>query len=65
MAKKEQTEKRVVNKQPKKSIHKYSLTELADLFGISIMQMKSMYKIRGLDEKEKLSYEEAVKKFNK
>lgn len=65
MAKKDENEKRVVNKQSKKSIHKYSLVELADLLGISVMQMKSMYKIRGLDEKEKLSFEEALKKFSK
>lgn len=64
MAKKEKTEKSVVNKQPEKNIHKYSLNELADLFGVSITTMRSMYKIRGLDKKEKLSYEEASKKFN-
>ena len=64
MAKKEKTEKSVVNKQPEKNIHKYSLNELADLFGVSITTMRSMYKIRGLDKKEKFSYEEASKKFN-
>ena len=58
MTKKEKTEKKVVNKQPEKPIHKYSLNELADLFGIS------MYKIRGLDKNEKFSYDEANKKFN-
>lgn len=64
MAKKEKTEKKVVNKQPKKTIHKYSLNELADLFGVSITSMRSMYKIRGLDKDEKFSYDEANKKFN-
>lgn len=64
MAKKEKTEKKVVNKQPKKTIHKYSLNELADLFGVSITSMRSMYKIRGLDRDEKFSYDEANEKFN-
>ena len=61
MAKKQETEKRVVNKQQKKLIHKYSLEELADLFGVTIFQMRSMYKIRGLNKNDKLSYEEAEK----
>lgn len=60
MAKKEKTEKRVVNKQPKNTIHKYSLNELADLFGVSVLTMRSRYKIRGLDKDEKLSYDEAL-----
>ena len=64
MAKKQETEKKVVNKQSQKPIHKYSLTELADIFGVSITTMRSMYKIRGLDKEEKLSYDEASKKFN-
>lgn len=64
MAKKKENEKKLENKQPKKPIHKYSLNELADLFGVSITTMRSMYKIRGLDKKEKLSYDEASKKFN-
>lgn len=64
MAKKKENEKRLENKQPKKPIHKYSLNELADLFGVSITTMRSMYKIRGLDKEEKLSYDEANKKFN-
>ena len=62
--KKVKTEKKVVNKQPEKPIHKYSLTELADLFGVRVTTMRSMYKVRGIDKKEKLSYEEACKKFN-
>ena len=53
MAKKEKTEKKVVNEQPKISIHKYS------------MEMKSMYKIRGLDTNEKLSYDEALEKISR
>lgn len=64
MAKKQETEKKVVNKQSQKTVHKYSLTELADIFGVSITTMRSMYKIRGLDKEEKLSYDEANKKFN-
>ena len=64
MAKKKENEKKLENKQPKKPIHKYSLNELADLFGVSIRTMRSMYKIRGLDKEEKLSYDEANKKFN-
>ena len=61
MAKKQETEKKVVNKQPNKSIHKYSLEELADLFGVSVLKMRSVYKVRGLDKNEKLSYDEAQK----
>lgn len=64
MAKKEESEKKVVNKQSKKPIHKYSLNELADMFGVSIVTMRSMYKIRGLSKDEELSYEEAHEKFN-
>lgn len=64
MAKKQENEKKLENKQPKKPIYKYSLNELADLFGVSITTMRSMYKIRGLDKEEKLSYDEANKKFN-
>lgn len=64
MAKKQESEKKVVNKQSEKSIHKYSLNELADMFGVSVTTMRSMYKIRGLDKDEMLSYEEAHKKFN-
>ena len=65
MAKKEKTEKKVINKKPSISIHKYSLEELADIFGISVTKMRTMYKIRGLDKEEKLSYDEASKKFSK
>ena len=61
MAKKQESEKKIVNKQSNKNVHKYSLEELADLFGISVLKMRSIYKIRGLDKNEKLSYEEAEK----
>lgn len=61
MAKKQETEKKVVNKQLNKSIHKYSLEELADLFGVSVLKMRSVYKVRGLDKDKKLSYDEAQK----
>ena len=63
MAKKQETEKKLTNKQPKKSIHKYSLEELADLFGVSVPMMRTMYKIRGIKKDEKLSFEEASEKF--
>ena len=62
MAKKEKTEKRVVNEQPEKVIHKYSIDELADLLGVSYSTIRNMYMVRGLDIKEKLSYDEAIKK---
>jgi len=61
---KEKNEKRVIKKQPKKPEHKYSLNELADLFGISVLKMRSVYKIRGLNKEEKLSYDEANKIVN-
>lgn len=63
MVKKEKTEKRVVNKEPEKSIHKYSLEELADIFSLNITTMRTLYKIRGLNKDEKLSYDEAYEKF--
>jgi len=58
------TEKRVTKKQPKTQIRLYSLEELADLYGMTITQMRSLYLRRGLDTKEKLSYAEAYEKFN-
>lgn len=64
MAKKTKTEKKVVKKQPEIKEHLYSLEELSDLFGVSILTMRSMYSIRGIDKKEKLSYNEASKKFS-
>ena len=63
MAKKEKIEKKVTNKQPQIKEHLYSLEELADLFGISVYKMRSMYSIRGLDKSTKLSYNEAYEEF--
>ena len=42
MAKKQESEKKVVNKQSEKNVHKYSLNELADMFGVSITTMRSL-----------------------
>ena len=64
MAKKQENDIKLENKQKVKPIHKYSLEELADLFSVNLTIMRSMYKIRGLDKNEKLSYEEACKQFN-
>ena len=64
MAKKKENEKRIVNKQSERTIHKYSLNELADMFGVSVTTMRSMYKIRGLDKDEEFSFEEAREKFD-
>ena len=58
------TEKRVTKKQSKTQIRLYSLEELADLFGMTITQMRSLYFRRGLDTEQKLSYIEAYEKFN-
>lgn len=41
----------------------FSQKELADMFGISVYQMDSLYSIRGMDRKKKLSFEEAQKLF--
>lgn len=62
--KKVKTEKRVTKEQPISNIRLYSLEELANLFGLTQPQMRSLYLRRGLDVKTKLSYEEAYKKFN-
>lgn len=58
-------EKKVTKKPKVNNIQKkvYSLEELADLFGVSYQKMSSLYKIRGIDKKEKLEYEEAFDKF--
>ena len=64
MAKKDKSEKKVVNKQPNSKIRLYSLEELADLFGVTVLQMKSMYAIRGIDKNDNLGYDEAYEKFN-
>lgn len=63
MAKKVKTEKKVVNKQQEKAKQLYSLEELANLFGISVLRMRSLYAIRGLDKNKRFSYEEAYIKF--
>ena len=53
-------EKKVVNKdQPKL----YSLEELCDIFAMDEIQMSSLFLIRGIDKKEKLSIEDAKKQF--
>lgn len=41
----------------------YSLHELSDFFGLSHTKMSSLYKIRGIDEKVKMSIDEAREKF--
>lgn len=57
---KTKVEKKVVNKdQPKL----YSLEELCDIFAIDEIQMSSLFLIRGIDKKEKLSIEDAKKQF--
>ena len=57
---KDKVEKKVVNKdQPKL----YSLEELCDIFGMDELQMSSLFLIRGIDKNEKLSIEDAEKKF--
>ena len=53
-------EKKVVNKQPDKL---YSLEELAEIFGYSRFQLSSLFSVRGIDKNEKLSIEDAKKKF--
>lgn len=63
MAKKVKTEKKVVNKQQEKAKQLYSLEELANLFGVSIPRMRSLYAIRGLDKNNRFSYEEAYIQF--
>ena len=57
---KTKVEKKVVNKdQPKL----YSLEELCDIFAMDEIQMSSLFLIRGIDKKEKLSIEDAKKQF--
>lgn len=57
-------EKKVIKKQPETSVQLFSLEELADLFNTSVLQMRSMYAIRGIDKRTKLSEAEAYEKFN-
>lgn len=61
--KKEKVEKKIVNKQEDKEPQLFSIQELADRFGVSVYQMDSMFSIRGIDRKRKLSWEEAQKLF--
>lgn len=63
-ARRQKTEKKVTKKQPKTNIRLYSLEELANLYGISVTRMRSLYLMRGLDMNDKFSLEEAYKKFN-
>jgi len=53
-------EKKVVNKEQPKL---YSLDELAENFGYTKVQMRLLFSIRGIDKKEKLSIEDAQKRF--
>lgn len=53
-------ERKVVKKEQPKL---YSLEELAEHFNIDKIQMSSLFLIRGIDENEKLSIEDARKKF--
>lgn len=62
MAKGKKNEKKVVNKQPPKL---FSQKELAHLFGISVYQLDSLYSVRGIDRKEKLSLKKAREMFEK
>ena len=57
---KNKIEKKVVNKEQPKL---YSLEELCEIFGINELQMSSLFLIRGIDKNEKLSIEDAEKKF--
>lgn len=52
-------EKKIVNKQKDIEPQLFSQKELADIFGVSVYQMDSMYSIRGIDRKTKLSLEDA------
>ena len=61
MAKKEKSEKKVVNEQPQKKSQLYSQEELAYMLGITKFQLDSLYSIRGIDRKTKMSLEEVRK----
>lgn len=62
-AEKTKVEKKIVNKQEDKEPQLFSIKELADRFGVSVYQMDSMFSIRGIDRKAKLSLDEARKLF--
>ena len=63
MAKNKKVEKKVVNKQQEKQPQLFSQEELAHLLGMSKYQLDSLYSIRGIDRKTKMSLEEARKTF--
>ena len=63
MAKDKKSEKKVVNEQPQTQPQLYSQEDLAHLLGISIYQLKSLYSVRGIDRRTKMSLEEARKLF--
>lgn len=46
-----------------KQVKKYSLNELADLFGVTISKMRSMYAVRGIEKNQELTRKEAFDKF--
>lgn len=62
--KKEQVEKKIVNKKIEKQSQLFSQKELAEIFGVDPIQMSSFYLIRGISEDTKLSRKEAYELFN-
>jgi len=59
--KQKKVEKKVVNKEQPKL---YSLEELADIFCYKTYELRSLFLIRGIDTKKKLSIEEAKEKLS-
>lgn len=59
MARNQKSEKKVVNKQQQTQSQLYSQEELAHLLGMSKFQLDSLYSIRGIDRKKKMSVQEA------
>lgn len=59
MAKDKKNEKKVVNKDKEKQPQLYSQKELAHLLGMSVYKLDSLYSIRGIDRKTKMSLKEA------
>ena len=62
MARYKKDEKKVVNKEQPKL---FSQEELAHLLGMSKYQLDSIYSIRGIDRKTKMSLEDARKMVKK
>jgi len=60
---KAKSEKKIVNKQKDIQPQLFSQKELAEMFGVSVYQLDSMYSIRGIDRKRKLSFKEAQELF--